>query len=128
MNPNWFEAQMKYDKVYPKEIRDLAAKLGVEEDEIAKSKGISPGTIGKIWIRRDEIEVIFRIQQDPLSPEESIVEFGNGTVLCLWDPKQNLWKKIDKFLHLEPTLEFKVGDPEMDPEEIAEMGADYEKE
>lgn len=129
MNPNWLKVEMKYDEVYPQEIMKIAKKCGVSPKDIAEQEGVQPGVVGPMWLRRDQVEMIYRLQQDPWHPDDVIVEFINGLTLCLYDPKQNLWRKIDRFLQLEPTIEFNSGGDEeaMDPEEIAEMGANYEK-
>lgn len=104
MNPNWFYVKILMDGVYPKSVTDLAKKLDISPEEIARNKQIDASMIIDFAMRRDLVMNISSLMQTPDSPDEVLIEFMDKSTLICLDTVENLTKQIDKFLRLEPTI------------------------
>ncbi len=109
MNPNWFKVRVLYNGIYPKSINELAKKLDLPPEEIAEGKRkkgeqIETDVIAYSYIRRDDIQKIAAMMQIPDSPEETLIEFIDGSSAVVFEFHETLVKRVDKFLQLEPTI------------------------
>lgn len=121
-NNEWIDLPVYQTELYPKRIRDIAKKVGVTVEEIAKNEGISPGTILWEWVKREDIMEVFRIIEYPDNPEMSIILLLNGEQLIVDMPHRKLMARIHKFLLTEPQYDFEQeGGP---PVEIVQLNGD----
>ena len=109
--------------IYPKSIRDLAEKLEVDVEDVAKSKGITPGARVKQYLRRDIIEMIDSVTENPDNPNQSILNFVNGTFELVDHRLSYVMARIDKFLGENVVLHHRllirdIVPPEMDEYEV----------
>ena len=94
---NWLEIPIIYHE-YPKHIRDLAEKAGVDVELVAESKDIQPGQVLIEYYRRDLIEKLERISADPDDPEACIFSYVDNSYDQVKWPASKAVKKIDEFL------------------------------
>lgn len=121
-NTNWFRFP-SFLNVYPKEIVKLAERAGVTVEEIADAKKVEPGTILDVWISRDEVETLFRLEQHPHESNWTFMYFDSGNVELATENHKRLMRRIDNFLKTEPNYTLHGIDdfPPPTKEEIAEM-------
>lgn len=105
INPNWLYLKLLINGAYPKSITDLAEKLNISPEQIAKDKGVDGTMIVDFAIRRDLVMAITSIMQTPDSPTEVLIEFMDKSTLICIDSVGNLTRKIDAFLQQEPTTQ-----------------------
>lgn len=109
VNNEWIELPVFNTTVFPKEIRNIAKKVGVDPAEIAKSKEVKAGCIIKEWIKREDIMNVFRICESPDDENMSILLLISGEEMIVDMPHRKLMNKLHKFLLKEPQYNFEHG-------------------
>jgi len=123
-NNEWIDLPIFQTELYPKKIRDIAARVGATVEEIASNEGVSPGTVLWEWIKREDIMDAFRILEYPDDENMSILLLLSGEQLVVKMPHRKLMGRIHRFLLTEPQYDFEQegDDPAPTNEEIREMG------
>lgn len=125
-NNEWIDLPIFQTELYPKKIREIAAKVGVTPEEIGKNEGVSPGTILWEWIRREDIMESFRILEYPDDENMSILLLLTGEQLIVQMPHRKLMKRIHKFLLTEPQYDYEV--EEVEPPQAGEEEQEMEED
>jgi len=105
MNSNWLKLPILYNGIYPTHIKKMADKIGVTPEEIAESKGIDGNVVGKYSVRREVIQRILSFTQIPESPNETVLEFIDGSFTVVYMEHDKLIKIVDEFLKLQSDIE-----------------------
>jgi len=92
--------------MYPKNIRDIADRVGSPVEIIAQNEGVKPGVILWEWVKRDDIMDIFRIMEYPENNNMSMILLTSGESIIVDMPHRKLMARIHKFLLTEPQYEF----------------------
>lgn len=131
INPNWLTLPILYNGVYPQHIKELADKIEVPVEEIAQKKGVSGQVIGLHTIRRETVQKILSFTQIPDYPDETVIDFIDGSSTVVYVPHKKLIKMVDDFLSLTPTVElipFQSHIRIINKEEFEEMGENLEED
>lgn len=104
MNSNWFKLPILYNGIYPENVRKLAEKLEIPPEDIARRDNVSDKVLAYHWIRREAVQTILSITQIPEFPDETLIDFADGSSTVCYMRHDKLIKYIDKFLSLEPTI------------------------
>ena len=105
-NGDFFKIKIRYADIYPASILNLAKKLDVDPKLIAESKKSNKEVFAYQLLRRDEIRMVERITQIPDSPNESLIEFMDGTHMVAYYRYDKLGRDIISFLKIPPSVEF----------------------
>lgn len=98
MKENFLRLKIVISNIYPASVRELAEKLDVPAETIARQKGIKPGEVVDEYIRRDIIEMIDRITQNPDNRQQTILSYVDGSFDVIDEAPNDVVKKIGKFL------------------------------
>lgn len=121
-NNEWIELPIYQSDLYPKDIVEIAKKIGITVEEIAKNEGITPGVVLQEWVKREDIYDIFRIVEYPENEKMSVMFLLNGEQLIVNMPHKKLMDKIHRFLMKEPQYDYEQLDT--DPLEIIKINGD----
>lgn len=121
---NWLELPMIWSGIYPKDVVDLAERAGVPVEEVAAKKGIKPGVVANDFIRRDDVELIYRISQDPENDARTILHYITGEFDVVVMNAEKVVKKIDRFLGPDGYVFHKRTLMQINPEEDEEEPAE----
>lgn len=120
-NTNWFTFP-SFLNVYPKEIVKLAERAGVPVEDVANRNKIESGTIISVWIAREELETLYRLEQHPHEEDWTFMYFDTGNVELATENHKKLMRRIDKFLKTIPNYEIDdFEEPPILKQETAEM-------
>ena len=98
MAKNWLGLPVLWSGFYPKEVVELAKRAGVTPEEVAKKKGITPGKVNMEYFRRDDVELVYKITEDPENPKMCIFSYITGEFDIIALPAKLAVKRVDEFL------------------------------
>lgn len=108
-NSEWLELPIFNESLFPKEIRDIANRVGTSVEEIGRNEQVKPGCVLSEWIKREDIMQAFRIMQHPDNESMSTLLLLSGEELTVDMPHRKLMNKIHKFLMQKPQYDFEQG-------------------
>lgn len=98
MATHFLKLRVMISDIYPKHIREMAEKLEIPVEEIARSRGISAGKVVDDWKRRDIIELVDMITEHPDHPDHCILNYVDGSFDTIAEPANKVARKIQTFL------------------------------
>lgn len=105
-NGDLFRLRIVYSGIYSRNVIELAEKLDVPVEDVAKSRGDVGLVSAYEWIRRDVVMNIMKLTQLPDSLNETLIQFADGSSMIVDDRHDLLAKRIINFLKTPPSVEF----------------------